>query len=332
MNRIAKASLIIVGGFILNLPPKSFGQSAPKTPRPMEKEEQEIVIRKKGDKKEKTTIVIDGEKVTINGKPMEEYNDKDITIMKMKRPGTMAMGRMSPRARVMGIPGADMEGMDFAQILSGKKALLGVSTEKTEDGAKVISVSKESAAEKAGLKKDDIITKVDKEQITSPQDLIEAISERKPADKVDITYKRNGKEDKVSATLGENKNRSFNFNMDENNFKFEMPDKAFGPLLDGNMFRWNRKPKIGMQIQDVEEGKGVKVNEVEADSPASKSGFKEGDIITGINGKQVEGVDDLKTQLKDLKEGDAVKFEFNRGGKAESAEIKIPKKLKTADL
>ena len=332
MNRIAKASLLIVSGFILHLPPKSFGQSAPRPPGPMDKEEQDIVIRKRGDKKEKTTIVIDGEKVTINGKPMDEYKDKDIQIMKMKRPGTMAMGRMKPPARVMGIPGADMEGMDFGPMHAGNKALLGVTTEKTEDGAKVISVSKESAAEKAGLKKDDIITNVDKEQITSPLDLIEAIREHKPADKVDITYKRNGKEDKVSATLGENKNRLFSFNMDENNFKFEMPDKPFGPSLNGNMFLWNRKPKIGMQIQDVEEGKGVKVNDVDDDSPASKSGFKEGDIITGINGKQVEGVDDLKTHLKDLKEGDLVKVEFNRGGKAQSAEIKIPKRLKTADL
>ena len=329
MNRIAKASLIIVGGFLLHLPSNSFGQAAPKPAKPMDKEDQEIVIRKKGNKTEKTTIVIDGDKVTINGKPMEEYNDKDITIMKMKSPGTMAMGRMGPRTRVMGIPG---EGMDFGPMLANNKALLGVTTEKTDDGVKVLSVSKESAAEKAGLKKDDIITKVDKEKITSPKDLVEAISEHKPADKVDITYKRNGKEDKVAAILGENKNMSFNFNMNENNFKFEMPDRPNLSSLNGNMFTWNRKPRIGMQIQDVEEGKGVKVNDVDDDSPASKSGFKEGDVITGINGKMIEGVDDLKTQLKDLKEGDSVKVDYKRGGTTQSAEIKIPKRLKTADL
>ncbi len=332
MNRIAKASLIIVGGILLHLPPKSFGQTPDKAPKPMGKEE-EIIIRKKGDKKEKTTIVIDGEKITINGKPMEDYNDKDITIMKMKRSGAPVSGRMNPRERVMGIPGADMEGMQhFGPMMAGNKALLGVTTEKTADGAKVITVAKESAAEKAGLKKDDIITKVEKEAIETPEDLMEAISKHKPSDKVDITYKRNGKEDKVLATLGENKNMSFNFNLDDNNFKFEMPERAYGPSLNGNMFSWNRKPKIGMQIQDVEEGTGVKVNDVDDDSPASKSGFKEGDVITGINGKQVEGVDDLKTQLKDLKEGDSVKVDFKRNGKTQSAEIKIPKKLKTADL
>ena len=332
MNRIVKASLIIVGGFLLNLPSPSFGQSPYKAPMPKEKEE-EIIIRKKGDKKEKTTIVIDGEKITINGKPMEDYNDKDITIMKMKRPGGVGSLRMSPRARVMGIPGADMDAMQhYAPMMASNKALLGVTTEKTEDGAKVITVAKESAAEKAGIKKDDVITKVDKDVIATPEDLMEAISEHKPSDKVDITYKRNGKEENVSATLGENKNMSFNFNLDDNNFKFEMPNRAYGPSLEGSMFSWNRKPKIGMQIQDVEEGKGVKVNGVDDDSPASKSGFKEGDVITGINGKQVEGVDDLKVQLKDLKEGNSVKVDFNRAGKTQSAEIKIPKKLKTADL
>ena len=60
--------------------------------------------------------------------------------------------------------------------------------------------------------------------------------------------------------------------------------------------------------------------------------FKEGDVITAINGKMIEGVDDLKTQLKDLKEGDSVKVDYKRGGTTQSAEIKIPKRLKTADL
>lgn len=329
MNRIAKASLFIVGGFLLHLPPKSFGQSAAKTPKPMDKQE-EIIIRKSGDKKEKTTIVIDGEKITINGKPMEDYNDKDITIMKMKHPGAFYSSKGAPRA--MALNGRNFDFSDMNPMLARSGAFLGVGTEKVDDGVKVTSVSKESAAEKAGLKKDDIITKVDKEQISSPQDLVEAISSHKPTEKVDITYKRNGKEEKITATLGENKNMSFNFNMDTDNFKFEMPDRAFRPSLDGNMFTWNRKPRIGMQIQDVEEGKGVKVNDVDDDSPASKSGFKEGDVITSINGKSIEGVDDLKTQLKDLKEGDSVKVDYKRGGATQSAEIKIPKRLKTADL
>ena len=46
------------------------------------KKQKDIIIRKKGDSKEKTTIVIDGDKVTINGKPAEDYKDDDVEIMK----------------------------------------------------------------------------------------------------------------------------------------------------------------------------------------------------------------------------------------------------------
>ena len=52
-----------------------FSQTAPKEEKKLEKKE--IIIEKKeGTKKEKMVIVIDGEKVTINGKPAEEFEGK----------------------------------------------------------------------------------------------------------------------------------------------------------------------------------------------------------------------------------------------------------------
>ena len=46
------------------------------------KETQEIVIRKNGDKDTKITVEIKGDNVTINGKPISEFKDGDITINK----------------------------------------------------------------------------------------------------------------------------------------------------------------------------------------------------------------------------------------------------------
>ena len=40
--------------------------------------DEKIIIRKKGDKKEKLTIVVDGDNVTVNGKPLSDLKDKDI--------------------------------------------------------------------------------------------------------------------------------------------------------------------------------------------------------------------------------------------------------------
>ena len=40
-----------------------------------------IIIHKKGDTKEKVTIVIDGDNVSINGKPVDEFSSSDIDII-----------------------------------------------------------------------------------------------------------------------------------------------------------------------------------------------------------------------------------------------------------
>jgi serine protease Do len=294
-----------------------------------EDKSQEIVIRKKGGKTEKMTIVVDGDNVTINGKPVDEFKNNDVTIFKRDR--SMAT---APRVRAFTgarglMNGEGVEGV-FAPAASSNKAILGVVTSKSDDGVKISDVTKESGAEKAGLKKDDVITKVGDKKMEEPADLITAIAGHKPNDKVDITYKRNGKESKTTAVLGENKSRSFAYNFNKD-FNFNMPEGILPPMENFN-FNFNRKPKIGLQIQDVEEGKGVTVKDVDQDSPAAKAGIKDGDIITEVNGKEVAGVDELRTAIKDLKEGETVKFSYIRGGKSQTAEIKIPKRLKTADL
>jgi serine protease Do len=283
--------------------------------------EDEIIIRKKGDKGDKMTIVVDGDKVTINGKAVDEFKNDNVTVL--RRSGAIA--RATPRGNFRLF---ENEG-EFGPARSNK-AMLGVVTGKAEDGAKINNVTKESGADKAGLKEGDVITKVGSKKIEDPNDLIEAISDYKVNDKVDITYKRNGKENKTTATLGENTARAFSFNFNNPDFNFEVPRTPNTP--EGFAFNLNRKPKIGLQIQDLEEGKGVNVKDVDDDSPASKAGIKEGDVITQFNGKDIAGVDELRSQIKDVKEGDSLRFTYKRGGKTQTAEVKIPKRLRTADL
>ena len=46
--------------------------------------------------------------------------------------------------------------------------MLGVTTEKIEKGVKIQDITKESGAEKAGFKENDIITKIDDKKIERP--------------------------------------------------------------------------------------------------------------------------------------------------------------------
>ncbi len=292
----------------------------------MKKEaEESITIRKKSDKNEKLTVVVDGDKITVNGKPLEDLKDSDIEVLRNEDIHPLMShlrGRIAPMSGNINLFGE-----------SANRAFLGVVTEKTDKGAKINSIEKASAAEKAGLQKDDIITKVGDTKIEGSDDLYDAIGKYKPEEKVTITYLRNGKEATITATLGKTSDtRVFSFN--GNDYQFNMPDiNLNSPGWKGMDFTVNtRKPRLGLQIQDLAEGKGVKVLDVDDDTPAAKAGLQKEDIITEINGKPISSVDELRDSLKDRKEGDKVSIVFQRDGKTQSATIQFPKRLKTANL
>ena len=47
-------------------------------------ENEQIIIKRKGDKDTKLTIEIKGDDITVNGKPLEEFNDENVSIHKNK--------------------------------------------------------------------------------------------------------------------------------------------------------------------------------------------------------------------------------------------------------
>ena len=47
-------------------------------------ETSEIIIRKDGDKETKITVQIEGDTIMVNGKPMVEFNDDGVKILKRK--------------------------------------------------------------------------------------------------------------------------------------------------------------------------------------------------------------------------------------------------------
>ena len=308
-------TLIFSSCLLLACASASFGQTAP-TP-PAKQKDQNIIIHKKGAGKEKTTIVIDGNKVTINGKPADEYKNGDVDVI-TNNPFTYILPPMPP------LPphGGSKMFESFRNMLNS--AFLGVASESEDGGATISSVTKGSAAEKAGLKEGDIITKVGNDNVDDANDLTEAIGNHKPQEKVNITYKRGGKENVTTATLDKNKQPSFNWN--DNN--------AANNLMKNFSFRLHdNKPRLGLRVQDVETGAGVKVIDINDDeSPAAKAGLKEDDVITEMNGKKVSSVKDVKDELTDIKPGDDVKISYQRGGATQSATVHFPKDLQTSDL
>ncbi len=318
MNTFLKSSALLLAlGFSATL----YAQDTkPKVQKDMDDES--IVIRKKANNTEKVTIVVDGDKITINGKPVDEYKGDGVEVMKDHTMPDMAYN--FPKPFVSG--DWNMFNNSFGKEIKSNKAILGVMTEKTDEGAKVTDVTEESSAAKAGLKEGDIITKIGDDKIADGDDLYKAVGKYKPEDKISITYKRDGKENTVSATLQKNKDIRIYGVGGDNNFNLKIaPDARSYSFVRG-------RPRMGIQVQDTEDGKGVKVLGVNEESPSDKAGLKEDDIITQVNGKNITSVDDLKEAVKDGKEGDTFKVTYTRNGQSQTADVKYPKELKTTNL
>lgn len=280
------------------------------------------------------SITVDGDQVMLNG---EKVDPRDPRLKKIKRINVLG----GPNSKT--IKGLLLDPLaPEAPPAPMNKAFLGVSTETSSEGALVVEVSPESPAAKAGLAEDDIITQVNKDPIKKQSDLYAAIGKYKEGDKVTIEYLRDGKKNKKEIVLAKNKmeaiteayefvpdNFNQNFNKDFNkNFRkgFALPNL---PNLD-EIYVNTKKPKLGISIEDLEEGNGVKITAVNEASPASKAGLKIGDIITSIDKHEVKEVNDIKWQYFDA--GQTLKLSIMRNKEVKTIEVKIPKKINSADL
>lgn len=84
----------------------------------------------------------------------------------------------------------------------GDTAWLGVTFRMVDEGALIVLVVPESAAEKAGLQEGDIITQVDGRAVTASRPLSEHIRRHRPGDRVELTVLRDGRERDISVELG----------------------------------------------------------------------------------------------------------------------------------
>ena len=324
------------------------------------------------------TVVVDGNKVTINGKEVDE-NDPRLQV-EGKGNKRIILKKLDKQPRII-VEGKPLNSLDFGKGLQldgdiiinengednfdiivpnqakTNEAFLGVVTEETEQGAKVNQVSDESPAAKAGLKEGDIITKVNDIKIDGPASLYDAIGKSKPEDKVTISYIRNGKTSSQVVSLAKNKNtmQFYNFSspegqggpsfdaypkqyLDPNTRKYQQSPRGFNfipnfPGMEGMTIPgFENKPKLGISIEDTETADGVKITNVSENSPAAKSGLLENDIIVQVNDQKIKEVDGLKPIIKDAKEGTSFTFQVKRNKELKTILVKLPKKLKTANL
>ncbi|WP_068544917.1 Do family serine endopeptidase [Thalassotalea crassostreae] len=143
----------------------------------------------------------------------------------------------------------------------------------TNQGGFVSQVTKDSAAEKAGIKAGDIIVAVDGKKIKSFNELRGKIGSIGAGKTVKLTLLRDGDEETVKVTLQS--------------------------APDANIEAANIHPALeGAKLSSASNG-GVKVMDIASGSPAEQSGLKEGDIIAGVNRKRVTNLAEFRTLIED---------------------------------
>jgi serine protease Do len=181
-------------------------------------------------------------------------------------------------------------------------------------GVGITQVVKDSPAEKAGIRKDDVVLRFDGENVTSVRKFNRLISEVSPDQTVRLSISRGGAEQELTATIARRKN-SFNTELfgsaEPRTWRFEgnMGEGGF-PMLQalGNRRRIGiTTTQLTKQLAEyfgITDGHGVLVTSVTEDGPAAKAGVKAGDVITAVDGEKVDDTGDLSDIVNRKKEGD----------------------------
>ena len=185
---------------------------------------------------------------------------------------------------------------------------------KGKEGAYVKEVVEGSAAATLGLKEGDVITEVDGDEISGPEELTEAIRSHEPGDKVKVTWYREGKKMNGSSELGESTEEAYNYNFDLEDGDME----ALAPQVgSGGESKVEPRAFLGVTPagEDGDAQEGMVVGTVEEGSAAEKMGLKAGDAIRSVNGQAIADFDALAEAIHAMKPGDAVTVIVSRDGK-----------------
>jgi Do/DeqQ family serine protease len=169
--------------------------------------------------------------------------------------------------------------LDFGEV---RRGLLGVSIQtidaeaakaldaSVDSGALVSSIEVGSAAEDAGLEVDDIIVEVNDKKVTGAADLRNTIGLMGSGEEVGIRYIRDGKTRSTQAILGQQQTA-------------RSTGEDIHPGLEGAQFATSATTRVS----------GIEVTEVVDGSPAAQRGLRSGDIITAVNRRPIQTIQEL---------------------------------------
>jgi serine protease Do len=319
---IALIKLILKDGDKKNFPALSFGNSDK-----LEVGEWVVAIGNPFGLSHTVTVgVVSAKERNIGSGPYDEFIQTDASI----NPGNSGGPLMNIKGDVIGINTAIISGnsggnvgIGFAIPINVAKGILndlkekgtvtrgwlGVMIQKITpdlaesfnldrtEGALVGDVIPNSPAEKAGIKRGDVIIRFDGHEVRTMESLPKIVGSTTPGKAVKVKVIRDGKEKVLDVTIAILKDE-------------EIKVAALDP--------------IGIQVQDItpdiaqslnlDNVEGVLVSDVTPGEPGGEAGLKRGDIITEVNRTKVKNTGDYNGIASKLKRGDTALMLVKRGG------------------
>ena len=177
---------------------------------------------------------------------------------------------------MIGIRGSDVSAYVDAEKEKGNEIDLG-----TMEGIYVAEVVEDGAAAAAGLQKGDVITSIEGQKVKRFGELQGIIAQKRPGDKLSITYLRNKKSHTVTLTL---KNEQGTTKVVKN-ADLDVLGGTFRPVTDSQKEQLNIG--YGLQVAKVSGGK------------LKDAGVPQGFIIQRVNDQPMKTVEDLQDIVKE---------------------------------
>jgi len=165
------------------------------------------------------------------------------------------------------------------------------------EGALVSGVTPGSAADKAGLKRGDVILSCQGRAVVDTNSFRNEIAATKPGTTITLNVLRDGTARDVKATLGESSPAKEADREDEGEGR---GSARFGMTVEPIT------PELARQLDLDRDTRGVVITDVDPSGAAASAGLRGGDVILQVNGRSVRSADEVRDALNAARDKPAI--------------------------
>lgn len=221
--------------------------------------------------------------------------------------------RVSDQLRATGRVSRGLIGVTIGSVSKDVAESIGLGKAR---GALVSSVVPGSAADKAGVREGDIITKYGDKLIETPSDLSRSVASTKPGARNTLTVFRNGSTRELSVTVAEGDPEA----KPSSKRQPEREEPQAKPSAAGKALGLVVSDLTDAQKKELKMRGGVRIEA--ASDGAARAGLREGDVILAVGNIEVSSVKEFETAVAKADKGKPLSVLFRRGEWAQYALIR----------